>query len=56
MKLRDIGRAWGRILRGQKPLLSLEITRECRLRCPGCYAYEPGHLGSSGPLRQRYFR
>ena len=52
MKLRDIGPAWGRILRGQKPLLSLEITRECPLRCPGCYAYEPGHLGSSGPLRQ----
>lgn len=52
MKLRDIGPAWGRILRGQKPLLSLEITRECPLRCPGCYAYEPGHLGSSGPLRE----
>ena len=52
MKLRDIGPAWGRILRGQKPLLSLEITRECPLRCPGCYAYEPGHLGSNGPLRQ----
>lgn len=52
MKLRDIGPAWGRILRGHRPLLSLEITRECPLRCPGCYAYEPGHLGSSGPLRQ----
>lgn len=52
MKLRDIGPAWGRILRGQRPLLSLEITRECPLRCPGCYAYEPDHLGSSGPLRQ----
>lgn len=44
-------RAWGRILRGGKPTLSLEITRECPLRCPGCYAYEPGHLGDAGPLR-----
>ena len=44
-------RAWGRILAGGKPTLSLEITRECPLRCPGCYAYEPGHLGDAGPLR-----
>lgn len=51
MKVRDIGPAWVRILRGHKPLLSLEITKECPLRCPGCYAYETGHLGSSGPLR-----
>ena len=52
MRVRDIVPAWGRILRGYKPLLSLEITRECPLRCPGCYAYEPAHLGDSGPLRQ----
>ena len=52
MKLTDIGPARGKILRGHKPLLSLEITRECPLRCPGCYAYEPSHLGPSGPLRQ----
>ncbi len=44
--------AWGSILRGSKPVLSIEITRECPLRCPGCYAYEPGHLGDNGPLRQ----
>ena len=44
-------RAWGRILRGQYPSLSIEITRECPLRCPGCYAYEPEHLGAVGPLR-----
>src|SRR5262247_3355533 len=52
MKHRDILPAWGRILQGRKPLLSLEITRECPLRCPGCYAYEPGHLQSIGSLRQ----
>jgi MoaA/NifB/PqqE/SkfB family radical SAM enzyme len=44
-------RAWGRILRGQYPSLSVEITRECPLRCPGCYAYEPEHLHQLGPLR-----
>jgi MoaA/NifB/PqqE/SkfB family radical SAM enzyme len=43
--------AWGRILQGRRPLLSLEITRECPLRCPGCYAYEPEHLHDAGPLR-----
>ena len=44
--------AWGRILQGRRPLLSIEITRECPLRCPGCYAYEPEHLHDAGPLRQ----
>jgi MoaA/NifB/PqqE/SkfB family radical SAM enzyme len=44
-------RAWGRILRGHYPSLSIEITRECPLRCPGCYAYEPEHLHQLGPLR-----
>jgi organic radical activating enzyme len=48
----DVLRVWSRILRGQKPFLSIEITKECPLRCPGCYAYEPQHLGSAGPLRQ----
>jgi organic radical activating enzyme len=43
---------WGRILRGRTPLLSLEITKECPLRCPGCYAYQPDHLGSGAALRQ----
>ena len=51
MKKSDVVRAWGRILQGDYPSLSLEITRECPLRCPGCYAYEPEHLGDLGPLR-----
>jgi MoaA/NifB/PqqE/SkfB family radical SAM enzyme len=38
---------WGRALTGRMPSLSLEITRECPLRCPGCYAYEDGHLGTT---------
>src|SRR5919197_6119372 len=51
MKKTDVVRAWGRILTGYSPSLSIEITRECPLRCPGCYAYEPEHLGAAGPLR-----
>jgi sulfatase maturation enzyme AslB (radical SAM superfamily) len=51
MRKLDVVRAWGRILAGQHPSLSIEITRECPLRCPGCYAYEEGHLGETGPLR-----
>jgi organic radical activating enzyme len=51
MKKSDVFRAWGRILSGRYPSLSIEITRECPLRCPGCYAYEPEHLGQLGPLR-----
>lgn len=51
MKHANVFRAWGRILNGAHPMLSLEITRECPLRCPGCYAYEPQHLGNAGPLR-----
>ena len=49
--------AWGRILTGYKPALSLEITRECPLHCPGCYAYGEDHLGGEITLRQvRDFR
>src|SRR5690348_13967542 len=51
MEKADVLRAWGRILTGYYPSLSIEITRECPLRCPGCYAYEPEHLGAVGPLR-----
>src|SRR2546427_6208164 len=51
LRISEILSAWGRVLQGQRPLLSIEITRECPLRCPGCYAYEPEHLGDAGPLR-----
>lgn len=51
MKTSEILNAWAKILRGERPSLSIEITRECPLRCPGCYAYEDGHLGGSVRLR-----
>ena len=38
-------------MKGQRPSLSIEITRECPLRCPGCYAYDPAHLGGGVTLR-----
>ena len=44
--------AWGRILSGYSPALSLEITRECPLHCPGCYAYGDDHLGGELTLRE----
>src|ERR1041384_7493562 len=51
MEKADVLRGGGRIVTGYYPSLSVEITRECPLRCPGCYAYEPEHLGAVGPLR-----
>lgn len=44
--------SWGRILGGYAPSLSIEITRECPLRCPGCYAYGDDHLGGTTTLRE----
>ena len=44
--------SWGRILGGYTPSLSIEITRECPLRCPGCYAYGEDHLGGVTTLRE----
>lgn len=32
-------------------MLSIEITRECPLTCPGCYAYGENHLGGAATLR-----
>jgi len=33
-------------------MLSIEVTRECPLHCPGCYAYGNDHLGGSKTLRE----
>ncbi len=48
MDIKPILQTWGRVLVGRVPSLSIEITRECPLRCPGCYAYEENHLGDRG--------
>lgn len=48
--MEGIVRAWGKILAGYRPSLSIEITRECPLRCPGCYAYGAEHLGGERTL------
>lgn len=44
-------RAWRKILAGHSPMLSIEITKECPLRCPGCYAFNDHHLGGKVTLR-----
>ena len=51
MQTQEVLQAWGRILAGRKPSLSIEITKECPLRCPGCYAYADGHVGEARNLR-----
>jgi MoaA/NifB/PqqE/SkfB family radical SAM enzyme len=49
---REIVAGWKSILAGNVPFLSIEITRECPLSCPGCYAYGPDHLGGEVTLRE----
>ena len=49
---REVIQAWGRILNGYRPILSIEITKECPLPCPGCYAYGDEHLGGDVTLRE----
>ena len=52
MRVSNVLRAWRSILAGRAPSLSIEVTRECPLRCPGCYAYEENHLGGETTLRE----
>src|SRR5687768_13289451 len=52
VRAREVLQAWGKILAGHRPNISVEITRECPLRCPGCYAYGDEHLGGDVTLRQ----
>jgi MoaA/NifB/PqqE/SkfB family radical SAM enzyme len=51
MKKSEVLHAWARILAGRAPSLSIEITKECPLRCPGCYAFDAAHLGGTSQLR-----
>jgi MoaA/NifB/PqqE/SkfB family radical SAM enzyme len=52
MKKSEVIHAWAKILAGRAPSLSIEITKECPLRCPGCYAFDPAHLGGRTHLRE----
>src|SRR2546422_1130317 len=51
LTIAELFASWWSILRGRAPMLSIEITRECPLHCPGCYAYGDTHLGNSVTLR-----
>jgi MoaA/NifB/PqqE/SkfB family radical SAM enzyme len=50
MRGRELLKAWGRIVTGYQPALSIELTKECPLSCPGCYAFQPDHLAGT-PLK-----
>jgi sulfatase maturation enzyme AslB (radical SAM superfamily) len=52
MKVIHILRGWKSILAGRTPFLSIELTKECPLSCPGCYAYGTEHLGGNLLLTQ----
>lgn len=52
MQPHNLASAGLRILTGSVPLLSIEITRECPLSCPGCYAYGDSHLGGGVTLSE----
>jgi MoaA/NifB/PqqE/SkfB family radical SAM enzyme len=52
MKTSEVLHAWARIRAGRAPSLSIEITKECPLRCPGCYAFDAAHLGGAAQLRE----
>jgi MoaA/NifB/PqqE/SkfB family radical SAM enzyme len=44
MKKWKIFPAWMRILQGYRPFLSIEVTQQCPLQCPGCYAKSEAHM------------
>jgi Radical SAM superfamily/4Fe-4S single cluster domain len=51
LRVTELLGAWKSILTGSTPMISIEITRECPLSCPGCYAYGTEHLGGGATLR-----
>ena len=51
LRVGELLSAWKSILTGSTPMMSIEITRECPLSCPGCYAYGEEHLGGGATLR-----
>src|SRR5438045_3487213 len=52
MKVTEILHGWKTILEGRTPFLSVELTKECPLSCPGCYAYGNEHLPGNVLLTQ----
>jgi sulfatase maturation enzyme AslB (radical SAM superfamily) len=52
MRVTELLQGWKSILSGRTPFLSIELTKECPLKCPGCYAYGGEHLGGEVVLTQ----
>lgn len=48
---RELMAAWGRVLHGTAPMLSIEITRECPLSCPGFRAPQLPHMSRKANFR-----
>jgi MoaA/NifB/PqqE/SkfB family radical SAM enzyme len=49
-------RAWHRVLLGYPPAISVEVTKRCPLKCPGCYAYSPHHYNGNSIAEATEFR
>lgn len=47
LRIKPVLQAWGRTLRGRVRRFPLKSRRNAPLRCPGCYAYEDAHLGTT---------
>src|ERR1700722_4919826 len=52
MNTTEVLHAWSGILAGRRPSLSIEITKECPLRCQGFYTFDLAQLGGDTELRQ----
>lgn len=53
---RDLLQSWGKVLCGHVPILSVEVTRECPLQCPGCYAYSESRVEDDSNRQTRELR
>src|SRR5258708_11283393 len=52
MNTSEVIYAWRAILASRAPSVSIEITKECPLRCPGCHAFDPANLDGTVQLRE----
>jgi hypothetical protein len=52
MKTSEVLQTGSTLLADRAPSLSIEIKKECSLRCPGCHAFDATHLGNTIQKRQ----
>lgn len=56
IRARDLFMSWGKVMCGHVPMLGIEVTRECPLRCPGCYAYSDSRVEGDSIRQTRELR